>query len=223
MSGNSNQASSNQRQTPWVTRHQHAQLRTATAMACREEHAPGCNQGQAKVTSRLCGTATSAQLNSHIVGQLLYSAEPRAHIARTAPTSVCACTTHLQPQHLKQSNTGTTARISKCQSRSWQAAALGLSGNAWPATWSGKRPFTFAPATGLGVPGALNEAKSSSLAPHFLKLSLPAWPSESTSAMTLRTSTPTTLLLAATSRCTGSAHAVKKVSRTAGQQCQTVA
>lgn len=74
-------------------------------------------------------------------------------------------------------STGMTARMRNHQSKCWQAALLRLSGSAQLATSSGKHTSWCAPATGLVVPGALNEAKSSSLTPHFLKLSLPAWPS----------------------------------------------
>ena len=74
-----------------------------------------------------------------------------------------------------------------------------------------------------GCPQCSQQAKSTSLIPHLLKLSLPAWPNGTMSAMMLRTSTLTKSLLAAGSRCTGSAHAVQEGSHTAGQQHQPTA
>ncbi len=72
-----------------------------------------------------------------------------------------------------------------------------VSGSAQLATWNGKRLLVGVHAKGLDVLSAVAQTKSSSLTQHLLKLSLPAWPSGTTSAMMPKTSTQTTPLLAA--------------------------
>ena len=178
-----------------------------------------------KVTSRLCGNAESAQLDSHTSGQHVYRTERKeeAHGAHIGAIGGSACITPLLPWHLIWLSTGITARIKSHRSRCWLAALLRLSGSAQLATGDGKRASKGAPATGLAAPSAAEHSKSTSLSPPFLMLSLPAWPSGTKNTTMQRASMPTTSLLAAISRCTGSACAVQEDNQTAGQQRHTVA
>ena len=121
-----------------------------------------------------------------------------------------------------QLNIGTTARTRFHQRRCWLAATSGLSGDAQLAAGNGKREWSDAPAHGLVAPSAVDRAEAGSLSPHLLKLSLPAWLSGTMSTTMLRTSTQATSLLAAKSRCSGSAYAVQEGSHTA-RPCNRIA
>ena len=114
-------------------------------------------------------------------------------------------------------STGTTARMRRHQSRCWLAAALGLSGSAQLAAGNGALVYSCAGVQGLDVLSVRHRNKTGSPSPHLLKLSLPAWLSGTMSAMVWRAGIHTRSLLAATSWCTGSAHAVQEGSHIAGQ------
>ena len=73
------------------------------------------------------------------------------------------------------------------------------------------------PVQGLVVLGAVERCRLASHSPLMLKLSLPHWPSGTTSAMTQRASIQLISLLAAVRWCTGSAQAVQEGSHTAGE------
>ena len=78
MSSSINQASSTEWQTSWVTRHQHAQPRTATNGMSRGTCTWVQSGSSHKVASRLCGSATGAQLDSRTSGPHVYRAEREA-------------------------------------------------------------------------------------------------------------------------------------------------
>ena len=165
----------------------------------------------------------SAQQDSHTSGAQAQPIEQEEQIVHTAAIGWCACTTLWLLWHLTWLSTGITARMKEHQSRCWLAAASGLSGSAQPVSGNGKLQSAFAPVQVLDVQSVQHANKIGSLSPHLLTLGLLSLLIGTLSAMKQRAFTQIRSLLAAASRCTGSAHAVQEGNHTIGEPRRVIA